>query len=84
MLQISNITDYRQAINQVVCGDSFKLLELIPDNSIDMVMADPPYGTVSCEWDVVPDLELMWTHLKRVIKRGGCVYSQPANRSQPI
>ena len=31
-------------INQVLAGDSFELLKNIDDNSVDMILTDPPYG----------------------------------------
>jgi DNA modification methylase len=31
-------------VNKILCGDSEKLLKLIPDESIDLVITDPPYG----------------------------------------
>lgn len=52
----------------------------IPTGSIDMVMADPPYGTTACKWDSVIPLEPMWQQLKRVIKPNGAIVmtaSQP-------
>jgi len=52
----------------------------IPDGSVDMILADPPYGTTACKWDSVIPLEPMWAHLKRVIKPNGAIVmtaSQP-------
>jgi len=49
-------------------GDCFYYLKQIPDNSIDMVCADIPYGTTKCSWDAVIDLEAMWLELNRVCK----------------
>ena len=31
-------------INKIICGDCLELIRLIPDNSIDVVLTDPPYG----------------------------------------
>src|SRR3990167_727819 len=31
-------------INQVIQGDCFEVMKLIPDKSIDLVVTDPPYG----------------------------------------
>ena len=45
----------------------------IPDNSIDMVLTDPPYGTTSCKWDTVIDFKLMWRELKRITKGSGAI-----------
>jgi DNA modification methylase len=50
-------------------GDCLKLMENIPDNTIDLVLSDPPYGQ-NCRllWDNVIDFELMWSHLIRITK----------------
>lgn len=49
-------------------GDCLELLPRIPDNYVDMVLCDPPYGTTACKWDSVIPFEPMWKELKRVIK----------------
>ena len=33
-----------QLKNKITCGDSLKIMKDIPDNSIDLVLTDPPYG----------------------------------------
>lgn len=61
-------------------GDCLIRMKEIPDNSIDMIMCDPPYGTTKCKWDSVIDLELMWLQINRVIKSNGAIVmtaSQP-------
>lgn len=30
-------------INTIICGDSCKLIKLMPDKSIDLIITDPPY-----------------------------------------
>lgn len=42
--------------------------ERIPNNSIDMILADLPYGTTACEWDSIIPLEPLWEQYKRIIK----------------
>lgn len=54
-------------------GDCLELMKDIPDNSIDMVLTDPPYGTTACKWDTVIDFELMWKELKRITKDNGAI-----------
>lgn len=54
-------------------GDCLKLMKDIPDNSIDMVLTDPPYGTTKCKWDNIIDFELMWKELKRITKDNGAI-----------
>jgi len=61
-------------------GDCLERMKEIPDGSVDMVMADPPYGTTACKWDSIIPLELMWNQLKRVVKSNGAIVmtaSQP-------
>lgn len=43
------------------------------DGSVDMVLADPPYGITVCRWDSVINLELMWNQLKRIVKINGAI-----------
>jgi site-specific DNA-methyltransferase (adenine-specific) len=45
----------------------------IPDNSIDCVITDLPYGTTKCKWDSIIPLEPMWEQLKRIIKPNGAI-----------
>jgi DNA modification methylase len=54
-------------------GDCLELMKKIPDNSIDMVLTDPPYGTTACKWDTIIDFELMWKQLKRITKDNGAI-----------
>ena len=44
MIHIKDITNWEQAIGNVVCGDCLDLMKMIPDKSIDLVLTDPPYG----------------------------------------
>lgn len=52
----------------------------IPDESIDMILCDLPYGTTQNKWDTVIPLDPLWTQYKRVIKKNGAIVltaSQP-------
>jgi site-specific DNA-methyltransferase (adenine-specific) len=61
-------------------GDCLERMKEIDSGSVDMVLADPPYGTTQCKWDSIIPLEPMWKQLKRIIKPNGAVVmtaSQP-------
>jgi len=61
-------------------GDCIEKMKEIPDGSVDMVLADPPYGTTACKWDSIIPLGPMWEQLKRVVKPNGAIVmtaSQP-------
>ena len=65
---------------QLLFGDCLERMKEITDGSVDAIICDPPYGTVSCGWDSVISFEPMWAELKRIIKpNGACVLfsSQP-------
>ncbi|MFW6015382.1 MAG: DNA-methyltransferase [bacterium] len=52
----------------------------LPDNNIDMILADLPYGTTACKWDSIIPLRPLWKQYKRVIKDNGAIVltaSQP-------
>lgn len=64
----------------LIHGDCLEEMKNITDGSVDMVLADPPYGTTACKWDSVIPFELMWQQLNRVIKPNGAIVmtaSQP-------
>jgi DNA modification methylase len=54
-------------------GDCLDVMPTLADNSIDLILTDPPYGTTACKWDSIIPLEPMWEQLKRVIKPNGAI-----------
>lgn len=67
-------------INSVHQGDCLELMKDIPDGSVDMILADLPYGTTACKWDSVIPFEPLWEQYKRIIKPNGAIVltaSQP-------
>lgn len=64
----------------LMLGDCLEKMKEIESGSVDMVLADPPYGTTACKWDSIIPLEPMWEQLKRIIKPNGTIVmtaSQP-------
>jgi len=43
-----------------------KALPQLPASSVNMVLADPPYGTTRCKWDSTIPLQPLWKELFRV------------------
>lgn len=65
---------------EILLGDCLELMKDIPNGSIDMILADLPYGTTACKWDSVIPLDLLWNEYKRIIKPNGAIVltsSQP-------
>ncbi len=57
----------------ILKGDCLELLKEIESGSIDLILADPPYGTTQCKWDSIIPLEPIWEQLMRVIKNNGAI-----------
>jgi site-specific DNA-methyltransferase (adenine-specific) len=49
-------------------GDCLEILPTLGPNSVDLLLADLPYGTTACKWDSVIPLGSLWTDLNRVCK----------------
>ena len=54
-------------------GDCLELMKDIPDGSIDMILADLPYGTTKNKWDSVIPFDELWKQYERVIKDNGAI-----------
>lgn len=54
-------------------GDCLELMKDIPDGSIDMILADLPYGTTACKWDTIIPFEPLWEQYERIIKDNGAI-----------
>jgi site-specific DNA-methyltransferase (adenine-specific) len=66
--------------NKILLGDCLELMKDIPNNSIDMILCDLPYGTTACKWDTIIPFEPLWEQYKRIIKDNGAIVltaSQP-------
>ena len=46
---------------------------LIPNESVDMILCDLPYGTTACKWDIVIPFQPLWNQYERIIKDNGAI-----------
>lgn len=49
-------------------GDCLDVMGDVPDQSIDLILCDLPYGTTQNKWDSVIPFEPLWAHYWRVCK----------------
>ena len=54
-------------------GDCTQLLQQLPDESVDAIITDPPYGTTKCDWDKIVSFDFLWKEYKRILKPNGVV-----------
>lgn len=43
-------------------GDCLRIMQRIPDGSVDMILCDLPYGMTANKWDTPIDLSMLWSH----------------------
>ena len=70
-------------INKIIQGDCIEVLKTLPDNSVDAIVTDPPYGLsfMGKKWDYdVPSIEV-WKECLRVLKHGGFLLSFAGTRT---
>lgn len=59
---------FKSMINNVVQGDTIAKMKELPDNSVDLLLVDLPYGTTQNKWDSVIPLPDLWEQYHRVVK----------------
>jgi site-specific DNA-methyltransferase (adenine-specific) len=65
--QIVNTPQHNIIFNE----DCLEGMKSLPDNSIDMILCDLPYGTTQCKWDSIIPFDKLWEQFHRVIKKNG-------------
>ena len=71
-------------LNKCHFGDCLETLRLMPENSVDSIVTDPPYGLsfMGKKWDYdVPSVEI-WAECLRVLKPGGHLLAFAGTRTQ--
>lgn len=56
-------------INTIINGDCLDVMSSIPDESIDMILCDLPYGVSKCKWDIIIPFDKLWKQYERIIKK---------------
>lgn len=64
-----HLTDYYSENYSLLHGNCLERMKEIPDDSVDLVLCDLPYGTTKCKWDTVIDIKELWGEYRRIIKK---------------
>ena len=64
-------------------GDCLEIMDRLIEEGIkvDMILTDPPYGTIKNKWDSVIPFDKMWKRLNKLIKNNNCVIALFGNET---
>ena len=72
-------------------GECIELMKDIPEGSVDLVLTDPPYGTMKGsddkhDWDTILDTQTMFAEISRILRQNGkaILFSQEPYTSRLI
>lgn len=54
-------------------GDCLAMMRDIPNASVDMILADLPYGTTACKWDTIIPFAPLWSEYWRIAKPNAAI-----------
>lgn len=60
--------------------DAIQFMKQLPDESVNCIITDPPYGTIAQDWDKIVDFHELWTQFIRITTKQApiCVFgSEP-------
>jgi len=58
---------------KLIKGDCLVEMKNIKSNSVNLILADLPYGTTKCKWDSIIPFEPLWKEYKRIITHNGAI-----------
>lgn len=65
-------------LNNIYKGDTFDLIKSVPDESVDLIVCDGPYGVTTNDWDRISNIQEFNLRLiqifSKVLKPGGALY----------
>jgi DNA modification methylase len=80
---VSVCPDLAKWLNKIVCDNCLAVLPKLPDNSIDLLLTDPPYGLnfMGKNWDKAVPSVAVWKECLRVLKPGAFAFIMSSPRS---
>lgn len=55
-------------LNTIYNEDCIETMKRIPDNFVDCIITDPPYGLTASDWDTNIDIDKWWEQVLRITK----------------
>ena len=55
-------------------GDCLNILKGLPNESVDLILTDPPYNIGYAKWDSFENIEEISREFKRILKPNGSIF----------
>lgn len=55
----------------LLLGDCLEKMKSIPDNSVNLILCDLPYGVTKCKWDTQIPFDELWKEYDRILTDNG-------------
>lgn len=65
---------------ELVLGEALDVMSQLPDNHVDLIAADLPFGSTECEWDQRIDMEALWREFRRITTPTGTIVLNGSGR----
>lgn len=65
--------ELKDIVNNIFEGDCLEWMRRFPEQCVDMVLCDLPYGTTQNKWDSIVPLEQLWKEYRRIVKPNGAI-----------
>lgn len=59
--------------SKIIQGECLEKMKDLPDDSVDFICADLPYGKTAPKWDEILPAEMLWEQYNRIIKSKGTI-----------
>jgi site-specific DNA-methyltransferase (adenine-specific) len=60
----------KKNLGEIILGDCIEKMKDIPDESIDFICTDLPFGSTKNHWDIQIPFDTLWEQYLRIIKPG--------------
>lgn len=60
-------------LNKIYNMDCLEGMAKMPENSVDMILCDLPYGVTNCKWDNIIPFPRLWEQYNRVAKENAAI-----------
>lgn len=67
------LSDCQMQFNKIYNGCCIDGMKALPDNIVDLICVDLPYGLTECKWDTPINLDELWKQYKRILKPFGTI-----------